>query len=83
MVVCARVCPCPCAWISAWACAFEGPGAGRAAEGGPPLGLRNCLPPQACPARAGSAKVPGKRVQILSQAVRACLCERVLGGGEE
>lgn len=40
-------------------------------------------PPSACPARAGPAKVPGKPVQVLSQAVRACLCELVLGGGEE
>lgn len=66
--VCVCVCPCACAWVRAWACAFEGPGAGRAAEGGPPW-LRNPLPPRACSARVGPAEVPGKPVQILSQAV--------------
>lgn len=53
------MCVCTCGWIRAWDRVFEGPGAGRAAEGAL-LWLKNLPPPWACSDHAGPTEVPGK-----------------------
>lgn len=74
--VCVRVCPDLCLGL----CMFMGPGAGRAAEGGPLLWLKNLTPPWACRACVRSAKVPEKPAPTQPG---PAACPVVLGGREE
>lgn len=74
--VCVRTCPDLCLGL----CMFMGPGAGRAAEGGPLLWLKNLTPPWACRACVRSAKVPEKPAPTQPG---PAACPVVLGGREE